>query len=435
MFGVIHRLCRLAPVVFVLALVAAGAANSQSTTPKTEISLSEALDLALRLNPELAMAAKEIGAQEGLVLQAGLIPNPELAIEAEDIGASRDGGLQRLTTYRLDQRIELGGKRQARSTAAALAQDLAQQDYAAKRLALKARVANTFTDVLAAQQRVQLAEESLQLAQAVVSAVGKRVQAGKAPPIEETKSSLVLSSANIELVQAQRELAASYKILSLLWGNPSPRFTRSHGEIARLAAVPSFEVLAQRVRNNPVAARSLKSVAQRQALLELEQARRVPDITVSAGYRRYAQTGENTGLLGISIPLPFFDRNQGNLREAHQRLGQAQDERDATEYRLQSELAQTYEALMAAQQEVRVLRDEVLPAAKSAFNVANRGYELGKFGFLEILDAQRTLFQNQALHVRALVNYQKLVNELERLTAMPIDTATDVLSQHTAQTK
>ena len=116
MFGVIHHLCRLAPVVFVLALVAAGAANSQSTTPKTEISLSEALDLALRLNPDLASTAKEIGAQEGLVLQAGLIPNPELAIEAEDIGASRDGGLQRLTTYRLNQRIELGGKRQDRKS-------------------------------------------------------------------------------------------------------------------------------------------------------------------------------------------------------------------------------------------------------------------------------------------------------------------------------
>lgn len=433
MFGVIHRLCRLAPVVFALVLAASGAANSQSATPKTEINLSEALDLALRLNPELASAAKEIGAQEGLVLQSGLIPNPELAIEAEDIGAARDGGLQRLTTYRLGQRIELGGKRQARSTAAALAQELAQQDYAARRLALQARVANTFTDALAAQQRVQLADQSLQLAQAVVHSAGKRVLAGKAPPIEATKSSLVLSSATIELTQAQRELAAAYKTLSLLWGNPTPRFSRVHGEIAQMINVPHFDVLLQRVRNNPVAARSLKSVAQRQALLDLEQARRVPDITVSAGYRRYAQTGENTGVLGISIPIPLFDRNQGNLREAHQRLGQAQDERDATEYRLQSELVQTYEALMAAQQEVQVLRDEVLPAAKSAFDVASRGYELGKFGFLEILDAQRTLFQNQALQVRALVNYRKLVNELERLTAMPIDTATAVLSLPAAQ--
>ncbi len=67
------------------------------------------------------------------------------------------------------------------------------------------------------------------------------------------------------------------------------------------------------------------------------------------------------------------------------------------------------------------MRDEIIPAARSAFEVTNKGYELGKFGFLEVLDAQRTLFQNQVLYVRALANYQRLVNEIERLIAAPID--------------
>jgi cobalt-zinc-cadmium efflux system outer membrane protein len=67
------------------------------------------------------------------------------------------------------------------------------------------------------------------------------------------------------------------------------------------------------------------------------------------------------------------------------------------------------------------LRDEILPGAKSAFHVMRRGYELGKFGLLELLDAQRVLFQNQVLYVRALANYQRLVNDIERLIAGPID--------------
>jgi cobalt-zinc-cadmium efflux system outer membrane protein len=62
-----------------------------------------------------------------------------------------------------------------------------------------------------------------------------------------------------------------------------------------------------------------------------------------------------------------------------------------------------------------------LPAARSAFEVTNKGYELGKFGFLEVLDAQRTLFQNQVLYVRAFANYHRLVNEIERLIAAPLD--------------
>lgn len=95
----------------------------------------------------------------------------------------------------------------------------------------------------------------------------------------------------------------------------------------------------------------------------------------------------------------------------------------ATELRLKTGLTQAYEALSAAQDEISILRDKILPRAKSAFDVTNRGYELGKFGFLEVLDAQRTLFQNQISYVRALANYQRLVNEIERLIAAPIDGA------------
>jgi len=69
------------------------------------------------------------------------------------------------------------------------------------------------------------------------------------------------------------------------------------------------------------------------------------------------------------------------------------------------------------------LRDKTLPKARSAFEVTQKGYELGKFGFLEVLDAQRTLFQNQILYVRGLANYQRLVNEIERLIGSPINGA------------
>ncbi|HMY61289.1 MAG TPA: TolC family protein, partial [Nitrosomonas sp.] len=81
-----------------------------------------------------------------------------------------------------------------------------------------------------------------------------------------------------------------------------------------------------------------------------------------------------------------------------------------------------YESLTAAWNEINILRNEILPGAKSAFNVMRRGYELGKFGLLELLDSQRVLFQNQLLYVRALANYQRLMNDIERLIAVPIDT-------------
>jgi cobalt-zinc-cadmium efflux system outer membrane protein len=102
-------------------------------------------------------------------------------------------------------------------------------------------------------------------------------------------------------------------------------------------------------------------------------------------------------------------------------VGKAEDEKTAIELRLKTELTQSYEAISAAWNEINILRDEILPGAKSAFNVMRRGYELGKFGLLELLDAQRVLFQNQMLYVRALANYHRLINDIERLIAAPID--------------
>ena len=403
---------------------------------KGDLTLRDAALLALQRNPELASFAKEMRALEGATLQAGLLRNPELWVNVENVGniqplqgdinsekSVAQEVVQQITTIRVSQLIELGGKRAARVNAALLGEELAGKDYETRRVELIARIANTFTEVLAGQERVRLAEDNLQLAQRVVSTTGKRVQAGKVPPIEETRAGVTLSTTRIELEQAQRDLASARKRLTLLWGNASPRFTRALGNLESLITLPSFEVLADRVLNSPAALRAMKNIEQRKALLEVEQTRRIPNLTVNAGVIHHALLGGNTAVVGLVMPLPFFDRNQGSVREAHQRVDKAVDEQAAIDLRLKAELTLAYEALSSAQNEVGILRDEILPAAKSAFEVTNKGYELGKFGFLEVLDAQRTLFQNRILYVRALANYHRLVNEIERVIAAPIDAA------------
>ena len=115
--------------------------------------------------------------------------------------------------------------------AASLGEELAVQDYETRRVELIARVANVFTEVLAGQEQLRLAEESQQLAQRVVNTVAKRVQAGKVPPIEETRAGVAFSTTRIALVQAQRDLDAARKRLTLLWGNSSPNLPRALGNL------------------------------------------------------------------------------------------------------------------------------------------------------------------------------------------------------------
>lgn len=408
--------------------------GSVANQAENDLTLRDAINLALLHNPELAAFSKEMRALEGVTLQVGLLRNPELSLNVENAGniqklqgdlnsshAVSQEVVQQLTTIRIYQLIELGGKRAARVSAALLGEELAAKDYEIKRIEVIFRVANIFTEVLAAQERLRLAEETKQLAQNVVNTVTGRVQGGKVPPIDETRVKVGLSTTRIELEQAQRDLTGARKRLALLWNSSSPQFSKALGNLAALIAPPDFRMLEERVLDNPMALRAMKNIEQRKALLEVEQTRRIPNLTINAGAVHHAQLGGSTVVAGLQVPLPLFDRNQGNIREAYQRVDKAVDEQVATELRLKTELAQSYEVMSAVWNEINILHDEILPGAKSAFHVTRRGYELGKFGLLELLDAQRILFQNQLLYVRALANYQRLVNDIERLIAGPID--------------
>lgn len=390
----------------------------------SELTLRDALALALQHNPELAAFGKERSAAEAAVLQAGALPNPVLDISGDNLGNARKAEAgDRSTAIEFGQLIELGGKRDARVRAAEASRDLAGWDYEAKRIEILSAVAQRFVDVLAAQQRRRLAEEALALARQVADAVARRVQAGKVSPVEETKARLAQATAEIELEQARREGLAARSALGALWGTPSPRFETVVGDLEKTVSLPAYEQLAERVRDNPELARWASETARRQAGVDTEKAKAVPNVTLSAGVKRFSQFDDRAFIVGISVPLPLFDRNRGGILEASRRLDKASDELHATQGRVMAELARTYQRVAAIEGEIKTLRNALLPGAQSAFDAAVKGYELGKFGFLDVLDAQRTFFQARTQNLRALADYQRGVSEIERLVGGPLETS------------
>ena len=414
-----------------LALSAAAVLDAErpptTNTPAepAELTLREALAFALKANPELAAFSQEVRATEAAVLQAGVLPNPVLEIGADNLANARKAEAgDRTASLQISQLIELGGKRAARMRLAETGRDLANWDYEAKRIEILSRVAQRFVDVLTAQSRQALAEESVGLARQVADAVAKRVQAGKVSPVEETKARLALASAGVEFEQAKRELVSSRQALGALWGESSPRFQKAIGDLAQRMPLPGYENLNERVRNNPELARWTTEIARRQAGVDAERAKAVPDVTVSAGVTRFSQFDDRAYMVGIAIPIPVFDRNRGGILEANRRLDKATDERRAVEARSLTDLAQAYQRLAAIDAELEILRTSLLPGAQSAFDAATKGYQLGKFGFLDVLDAQRTLFQTRTQHLRALADYQRGVAEIERLIGGPLQAQT-----------
>ncbi|MDQ3261851.1 MAG: TolC family protein [Pseudomonadota bacterium] len=376
------------------------------------MTLRAAENLALTSNADLGVAARELEATEGAVIQGAARPNPGLAFLLEDTRKAT-----RTTTLQLNQPIELGGKRSARLDAAERGRDIAAVELDVRRAEIRAIVTANFFGVLSAQERVRLAQDVANLAKRATEVAVRRVASGKVPPLEETKARVAEANVRIDLALAQSELRTARQQLASTWGNPSPRFERVDGRLEPLPSLPSSESINARLAESPHLKRAKIEIQRRKSLADLERAKRTPDLTVSLGAIRSEELGRNQLLLGVSIPIPVLDSNRGNQLEALKRTDKARDELAATQIRLTSEVRQAYERLRAARNEVETLQRDVLPGAQRAYDVAIKGFELGKFNFLEVLDAQRTLFQARSQNLRAVAEAHRAGAEIDLLLA------------------
>ena len=384
------------------------AASSVFVEP--ELTLDQAVRLALNHNPELASARLEIQAMEGAKIQAGARPNPEIGVLVEDTRTAT-----RTTTLQWVQPIELGGKRAARLAAAARALDQANVGLQAKQAETRSAVTSAFFEVLGAQEQVRLVQASLELARNATSIADKRLQAGKVPPLELAKAKVAESGVRAELAQSNSELQLARQRLSAFWGQGKIAFSRVGGNAEALPDMPLDQRLNELLSQAPSIRMAQLDVARRQALTDSERAKRVPDLTVTLGVKRANDLGRTQAVMGLSIPLPIMDSNQGNLLEALRREDQAREALTATTLKLQSDVSQSMEKLRLTREQVKLLRTEVLPTAQSAYDAAAKGYELGKFAFLEVLDAQRTLFQLRQQMLRSTAEAYSAAADLDRL--------------------
>ena len=387
--------------------------SNMGERPTEALTLQRAIAMAMASNAELSAARRELEAAEGPVLQGSARPNPELSFLLEDTQRAT-----RTTTLQINQSIELGGNRAARIDAAERGRDIAAAELATRRADLRATVVSAFHDVLLAQEHVKLASDSAELARRAAQAAGKRVQAGKVSPVEETKARVAEATARLDAAQAASALRLSRQRLAATWGDAVPRFEHVSDHVDApddLAPPLTLEALSARLTASPSLRRAQIEVQRRSALSDLERARRTPDLTVSVGVKRDEQLGRNQAVIGLSMPLPLFDRNQGNLLEALRREDKSRDELAAADIHLKTAAIQTWGRLDSASEEARTLRDQVLPGAQSAYDAATRGFELGKFNFLDVLDAQRTLFQAKAQYLRARGEAHRAAAEIDRL--------------------
>lgn len=371
--------------------------SATALQPPHSISLREAIDAAFSLNPDLASARWDIEISAGERQQAGLIPNPELSWEIEDTRRSTS-----TTTVMLSQALELGGKRGARIEVADRGQDAARIELERRGNELRAEVVQAYFSAFRAQTGLDLARQSQSLAQRGLEVAEGRVRAGKSSPVEATRAQVQLAETKLQVRRAETLKANAYRELARTTGSPMVSFDRlNDADLSKVMTPPSAQLLSRLDQSAELRLAEVQ-IQRTEAALGSERAQRIPDLTVSIGSQYSREDREQVNVVGMSMPLPLFNRNQGNVLAASRRADQARDLRNAAELRLRTLIQSALDQWTTSAREVDSYHQVILPAAQKAVDTATRGFEMGKFGFLEVLDAQRTLIDARTQYLESM---------------------------------
>jgi cobalt-zinc-cadmium efflux system outer membrane protein len=389
---------------------------------KGELTLEEAMAIADRLNPALAAERLNLDLASAALWEAGLPPNPSLIVEVEDYRPKDGIHLGRMErTAGLAFPLVLGGRLAAAEAVASRERDVAGFHYLWKRRELLTDVKRAFVSLLSARGGVDLARESRELARTLHAAAEERLRLQAAPEMEVLKAAVGLAKADLELRRSEKDVDVARRTLQGLLGDVDLPLERIAGSLAARFVVPSLDALRGHVTSaHPLleAARRGKEAAERE--LDLARAERIPDVdlTLVGGV-----DAEGYGILeaGLSIPLPLWNRQGARIARAETRIRQSDFQAQAARNDVLLRLAEAYRTFTSAQERAGIYADEILPKAAKALSQTEEGWRLGRFGHLDLLDAQRTASEARGAHAAALLDLNLAAADLEKLTGIRME--------------
>lgn len=373
----------------------------------SEIDLDTAVYRALTQSMALDIASDETQSYYYQVKQARLYPNPAFSYEVESFAGHRNwrGWHHREEHYLYSQLFETAGKRKLRTQVASYQYYASLVGYNVSKLIILNRLNRAFIQVVAAQELLTVTHDQVKIAKEMLRIATKKVEAGKVSLIEENKALVAYSTTLIAVEKAEVDLKIAKKRLSLIWAQVCPDFEKAVFPFFQVQAPIPFEQCLTDLSNQAEIIQAMYQHLSAKKNWRLEKAIRIPDVTLQIGYKANYEERNQSLMAAVAVPLPIFNRNQGNIGRSYFELIKTGAQGRQLWLLLQSKLAISYEDLVRAYQESERIRTISLPAATQAFELAQKGYREGKFEYLDVLDAQRTLFEVKERYIQALVNY------------------------------
>lgn len=401
--------------LFALCCVAAPTSASADT-----ISLAQALALAEQHSPRLRSAGAIVEGARSSVVTAQQYPNPEVDLTAGRSGARINSAVTGATqSMGIAQTLDLPGVRDPRRRAAEAGLTAADHARNETRLALLADVRHSFFDVLRRRAELDLAESTVKLLEQVRKRVEVRVRVGEAARYELLRADAETLSAVSAAESARLRVDQALARLRAATGAPLPYKFTVEGELPPVQGAPDIaQVREQMLVRHPSLAQARSLVAQARARLETERALRTPQPSLRAGVDRDPEL--QTFRIGIAIPLPLWNRREGQIGESMAALTQAEQALELRRIELESGLESAYARHNVTSRQILAL-EGVVKQAEAALTVAEAAYRFGERGILEVIDAQRILRSVRHDFLAARYDRQSARIEIEHLRAADLE--------------
>lgn len=401
-------------------IVAMGAAQAQS--PTSVLTLQRAIAIAEESNPSLRSAKAALAAAEGENREASSLLNfnPELTVEQAQRRADPDGTRFRESSIGISQTLEIAGQPGHRRSAARHGLAAAQADIDNVRVQLRADVELAFAKVLLLQRRIASESESLNLASEAARAVGKRVDAGEDSRLDGNLARVEADRAQSQQASTEEQLVEARARLAELLHLAPGALPQAEGDLPEQAPGLRLEALLAAAAARP----ELKSLLEREASansrLQLERAAATPDITVGLSSAREGppEARERALMFSVTVPLPFFKRNQANIGRALTQRDQAVIDREVGLRGGEALVRELWLRLQKLEARVANLRSSTLARLDENLSLSRKAYQAGEIGIVQLVLVNRQAVDARRDYLEALGEYTQIRIALEKAAGL-----------------
>jgi cobalt-zinc-cadmium efflux system outer membrane protein len=367
------------------------------------------------LQPEIAEAKALVEAAEGRAKQAGAFPNPEAILGAQQLPLDANASNQREYVAGVGQTLPLSGRLSKARQAELLDREVRARGLDVKRRDIRKRVHSAFATALYQEKACQAQTEIHLHAGKAVATTQARLDAGDALREDLARVEMELARAKVELQHADSLREQALVTLASAMGDATLSVKSLAGTLDATFGIPTLESLAANLSSQPATALAEADIRARTARVDLAKAERIPDVKVELLYHRLESVHENTLDVGLSIPIPLFNRNQGRLREARAELAAAEARSRMTQNELATRLRESYLQLTAALANSRTLKTEILAKADTVLKGAEARYAAGDTSLAEILPVRRDWAAVQLSYLESLRDVMQAWAEIKPL--------------------